>query len=1139
MILDFLLSKSQGNKQKIHLKVYKGTGDLDFRASLLFERKQSRQDFLIEDIPPMQCRFLGSVFRHYAQPQGSTPDMEAPLTAARILGTTFDRSKIIINRSTPDSSLENAHEAKPKPPRRVRISSAQRLISPIRISANRGRYSGQGRVHDTFQGIPNSKYSGIGFSSVNTNFHNVNRLNTFVNFLRKQTRELRRSQKLEQESNENKVEAQQSLIMDEEEEEEEECNDNNAQLNKNINNEQNQEDEAKVYKGIENTENDDNDSILQMEKERMIKHKNSVESLISKGSAGLLKPTTPSSLGSETVDMNDLLDRLIHLIEEKGNSNHYANEDDAFNHIFAEVIKQYFIECGEQGELLSLIRNCFIDTKSAITNVSSHYNDILQSIYDKTNSVCQDNQKARPELEEIKKHTNHLNNVFGDLDNEYKELMEKSTDIIKKVNVISSENADLREQNDDFSRRIIIKSQEIDEIDKHLEHLTSVSTQYTKESVSFGDNLKIIEGKVKEAQNEIEESTKKLQLLKDQISKFDNEIEILKNELEKHENEKKYDSHDAQVDLISRELFHFDQMKPPNQPVQNETDASTRNKPKRKAPSKEILPTEEDNEQEGYDILKKIREQFARLKRSNPNEPIIIETPDDFDKIKEILFEHDDHFQMEVRKMEDAEDGVFEINGKDITPDCARLFATRITKDIINNAIRKTPTKHANIQTLSNYQMEQMIAENNETSSEGRPTNSKSNGKRVDKQNTSGTLKNRHLNLSLRERLSDQFSDRPAKSFQWIIGAIRELYNAKEIENKNRLQKKLKPRDFSSSIIQFADQKFSLDFVKEQYCWDVNNTSHELRQASPEIDIFVSFIDNEYNSEQLAFFLIVRNDCIRNGSSTYLQTKDQKETYSEYFIPADERLEDLLKKWWQDRYKPQYLSNLVNLSIPRPSINFEATTRYVAMHDILQQSVINYFEDTVERLKESLKCYRIIPRLNLEEFVHLVRSIIPSATMQQVLIFYRLAISKGSKKYELNANKFIDLFSRTSLLFRLKLDDHDEAQNCDINQIIRCGKIEYNKIVRELTQIISYLKSYSDKCFNDITTKSQINDIERLRSALELSLNSGDAQRSCFDYFKFLFSLDIIFSSIDVNNISGNNSSLELLESAVQENFFD
>ncbi|KAK8852659.1 hypothetical protein M9Y10_017648 [Tritrichomonas musculus] len=764
-----------------------------------------------------------------------------------------------------------------------------------------------------------------------------------------------------------------------------------------------------------------------------------------------------------------------------------------YYNIFGEVIRQYFVECTAQGDLLSSCRTYFNMANIKIPQIKKHYDDIIDSIVKKTIEDREAIKTIGPEIESNEKRRLRLQQLIEEFRTDLKILTDHHDVLMNQLGVAFRELSEIQQSVNQLNSRLANKNRKLMELIEELRSLDSISASYTSDTIRFAENLRQLRVQQESGRKQIQINQVEVDRLKDSIQIIDNDIVKFTEDIENSRIKPIVSYMGIQVDLVSRRLF--------KEPRSMET---------------VMKETAEQHHVYTGSLFQKVRDEFnAKNKKfSVKDEGIVLDSYEDYSQFKQIILKYEQELHMSSAVIESAEKGEFKYNGKDTEKslDFIKLFASNLSKNIVNDAIQNVPYRRIHTQTLVEQQEFQLDEEQS----------------KIDR-NTSPLL----------SLIDADYSQRAPQSLEWLLAVIRELYNAKTIDDEHILSTKSVTdlKSFPRFIYQYFHKKHKIQFFADQLCWDVYITSHEHKERSQEIDVFIGFLDEEFNAEQLAFFLIMRGDCLKVGSSVSVFTRDSLEQYNEYFL-ADDQIDNLLRRWWFDRYKKEYFNSVMEMSIPRPAIFLESTKRYVGMNDFLIKNIMFYSNDAVERLNELLIKYRIKPRLTLKQFKNLVKITLPELSSEQAEEFYRSTVTKSKERTNIDIDSFYDKFNNSSVIMvRCRKDVNEDGTIAGNNNVmLQTVENRWQEEQSKLNEIFEFFQKQSSLQPDNLTLKTLFDDAARHLNNLNHSIALNDGEMATVYYYQFMFSLDALFSAITYNL---EPDSLISIECSVRESWLE
>lgn len=791
----------------------------------------------------------------------------------------------------------------------------------------------------------------------------------------------------------------------------------------------------------------------------------------------VLPPNAPPA-DRNFLQLNELLDRMI----AKAQEDDLVGQHEAFEIVFMEVIRQYFIECSGQGRLLDKCRLFFSSLAKHIPMLRKRFEKELAQLDLKIKECNNEVDELTKQLIPTEDKRNHLTNIVRDLRTDYQLLTEHLDGLNRNLAHTSREIDELKIARDKIDSRISAKDLKLIKLNEELRALDEVSARCTADTVQVADQLRTLLNQISNGKSRQKAAIEGIQGLKSQLARTNAEIDNLQAAIDESNKYIQMDDAEVQVDLV----------------IKSKRSSAVAEARKRR--EKELLMR---NNPLGH--------LFQGGKNGNqiniPEGGITISTYEDFATLKQLILENSEFFQMSHQSIVNAEKGDF-IPSND-NPDYVRLFASKIVSDVIDRSVRKVSTAERQTQTLSRPMQKHQDSED------------------------FGLKSNAHLNFI--KMIPVDYSQRDPKSLGWIIKNIRMIYDEKLQLDLKCLEDKQPLTPLDQFTIDLAKRNYNLEFLAYQFCWDLNNTGNEWRESSSEVDMFMNALYEKINVEQLCFMLKCRDFILKVGAVVSTKTEDQTEQIIDYYLSQDQ-IEPALRKWWKFRYQPSVLQHCMEYAVARPAVHLEATKRYIAMNDILSVCVQDFAVDTVNQMNELLQKSRIVPRLSQDKFIKFMKSLIPYISKQDCDRFYRATVSKSAQRVDIATDDFIIAFKNGSIL-----NAHEESpeQDVKLEELLESIKDQWEKKKEMLMIILKYFEKLSNSQLDNLGMRALVTDAQRFQSMLVHSLSIKNATEACYNYFQLVFSLDVLYSVTDGFDIVSGETTLISLECCVKEYWLD
>jgi hypothetical protein len=786
---------------------------------------------------------------------------------------------------------------------------------------------------------------------------------------------------------------------------------------------------------------------------------------------GTVLPPTDPPAACNFAQLSELLDRLL--------AQQRAPPSQTVSNIFGEVIRQYYIECSNLGAILGDCRDFFESALRDLPKLERELADIVAVVSAEIEAHRQAIQVIKPTIEHNESEKARLQKVIADLRLDLKKATEHHDAVVRHLALATNELTEVKSSLNQLDNRIKKKNQKLMDILEEVRILSAVASSYTTDTLRFAENLESLREQQEEGRQSIHGAQRIVRDYQTNIARQDLEITLLTDALEGSRIAPQTIDAECQVDIISRRSLK-------QEPVRTPT----------------VAHRVESSETPGWDLMSRISAEFALATgRPRREKAIRMTTYEDYAKLKRILLRHETEFRIPTEELAAMQDGDFLLTVKNNDP--YRLYASSIMTTIMHRAVHTTAVHFIGTQTLI-------------------PQGKGATGE----ENERAIPKTRFLTL-----VSTDYSRRGSRQFSWLVETIKKIYENKFAEDEKALASGLPLTPLPEFVAAYALRINRLQFLADQFCWDVHISCHEHEGRSPEVDMFVCFLDEKYNFEQLAFFLVCRNDCLELGSAVGVFTSDRLETFHEYYLSEDQ-LSVLLRLWWQSRQRPEHEQRILEHAVPRPAVYLEAIKRYVAMHDILSHCIVDYMEDKIRLLDDMMLRSRIMPRLTSDRLLRTLRKLIPELTETQLNDLHRASVIQGKPRTTITLVKFIYEFKSKSVLRFHRDGLEDKGENPEVYRAVR---EQWNRMSLDLSNVLDFFKSQSSLEPDNLTLKLFLDETSRFHSNLTHSLFSQQGSLSMIRYYQFLFSLDLLFSTLAT--YKEGSDTLVSMECSIRENW--
>jgi hypothetical protein len=785
----------------------------------------------------------------------------------------------------------------------------------------------------------------------------------------------------------------------------------------------------------------------------------------------ILPPTDPPASCNFT-QLNELLDRLM--------TQKRSPPSQIIGNVFGEVIRQYYVECSNQGSVLGDCRDFFEGALRDIPVLERELADVVGAVRAQIEEHERAIRDIKPTIERQEAEKARLQKVITDLRQDLKTITERHDSVVRNLALAANELNEVKSSLNQLDNRIKRKNQKLMDLLGEVRILSGVASSYTTDTLRFAENLECLREQQQDGRQSIYEAQRVVVDYQTNIARQDLEITLLTDALEGSRIAPELADEECQVDLISRRALRPE---PPR--VQA------------------LAPRPSAPDIQSIDLMSRIAAEFAIATGKPRSEKTLrLTSYEDYAKLKRILLRYEGEFRIPTEELSAMQNGEFDLSLKNQDP--YRLYASSLMTAIMHRAVLTAGMHYIETQTLI-------------------PQGKGAAGGGGDERSMPKT---RFLTL-----VSTDYSRRASRQFTWLIETIKQLYEHKYAEDEKALASDLPLTPFPEFVAAYGLRINRLQFLADQFCWDVHISCHEHEGRSLEVDMFVCFLDEKYNCEQLAFFLMCRSDCLELGSAVTVFTSDRLETFHEYYLSQDQ-LSHLLGLWWQSRQKPEHERRMLEHAVPRPAVYLEAIKKYIAMHDILSHCVSDYMEDKIALLEDMMLRSRILPRMNPDRLVKTLRKLIPELTDAKVNDLHRASVVQGKPRTSTTLEKFIREFKSRSVLRFKREGVETKNENPDVYRVVR---EEWDRMSSDLDDIFEFFKSQSSLEADNLMLKLFLDETSRFHSNLKHALSYQQGSLSLIRYYQFLFSLDLLFSTLATYK-EGSDTLLSM-ECSIRENW--
>ncbi|OHT01756.1 hypothetical protein TRFO_31320 [Tritrichomonas foetus] len=752
---------------------------------------------------------------------------------------------------------------------------------------------------------------------------------------------------------------------------------------------------------------------------------------------------------------------------------------DAFDTVMSEIVRQGFFECSAKGDLFNNVRmymtqaadqvpvlvNRLQKTKEHAQKKISALVSENDELNKKNESILENNKKLENQHQKMQKKLTFVENKIPQLEEETRKLRittiqaeKKLEETMKKLEKSKEKRKKLQSENTDHSSIVEAMSNEIQSLckfkvdaQKSIDTLAEENAKLQKINEELTNEIKILKEKLEDSQNQAIQLAKKPDLI-DKLS----QTELFAKRINRNKPKAIIaTTDDYKVDPKNQQASH-------NEKQNNIHDTSSHE-------NVQTVNNSENHQIKTIEKIKQLKNDYDACKEI-VGDTISLES---FDKLKEILLTRNGHFVPTNEKLMEAQDGSFSLDNENTKAqtDSIRLYAHTLMVRIMSKACQFPSKAEKSIQAT-----EPKVAKIDQST-----------------EIQQHELKQSEYKDNFTRLLDPTYSDRPPRTFEWMMKSIRSIFDEKTVKDNNDINEGKRPTAMPLFTLQWSMRQYGLDYLAHQCCWDLVNSARAHQYKAPEIEVFRKFLDEDYSTSQLTFFLRVRTVCLRRGITLTVKSKESDEQYNEVFLTTQTAIEIAEKVFAKaGQTVIDMITRVIKDDIVRkPSNKVDQSVTYVSMISLLNRSIEAFLNYEMIELKKLMSCFQIKPRMDNQHFKQLVKELIPTATDQNTSELYRLMLSSQVEKTLVTKKKFVAQFMARSLLSKENTSEVFEIDK------MQTPTPEFENVKEKWKSLILVLDQELDKAENREKDPVLIHEMQCLR----LEIDNVNGALTCYDAF--------------------------------------
>jgi hypothetical protein len=388
---------------------------------------------------------------------------------------------------------------------------------------------------------------------------------------------------------------------------------------------------------------------------------------------------------------------------------------------------------------------------------------------------------------------------------------------------------------------------------------------------------------------------------------------------------------------------------------------------------------------------------------------IVINSIEDLQKVRDTMLQNNAVFNFSVTSIMKAHAGDFRL--AKTTPDECRVYAEWMMRRIMKNALASRSVSLKQTQTQTHTQIDEVqqiiLPPSSEVVAEEAQSEEKKHvlTEKVPKQLRHFIKKSRFVQL-----LQTDYSDRPPKSFDWLIHAIPNIYDEKTVDDRTNIRDSHPIPTMPQYLLTWAFRQFGRNDLIQKGCWDLFITSHFYMQRSLDVAMFVRFLDEDLTVEQLTFFLNCRAWIIQHCVTIPVNHDDLGVYYAETYLTAAQ-VDELFHTTFKHT-EPELIDDLTirGWQCVDPIRAKENDAANIPMVRVLELAVAEQHDEKVRRLRKMLAFYRPVPRMTFKRFTSFVQAMISNIDPNMTDSLYRSANAPNAVRVDMDQSTFIECF---------------------------------------------------------------------------------------------------------------------------------
>lgn len=777
-----------------------------------------------------------------------------------------------------------------------------------------------------------------------------------------------------------------------------------------------------------------------------------------------VNPPKPSNfwVAQQRVNAQKLLDELDELLKQSENDTKsiqdplearvYSFESKLQLHdqILSKFTDQELSESKERGGILTRIRDYYKTISGKIPQMKKEFEERFKSVTSELSESEAKMKKLKAERDASLAVIDKQNKALENLRQQMNEYKLKSTAAENQLRVLANDKQAM-------IRSSHTNQQKLEELNVQIQEKNQQKAKLNELIDTLTKDIAIRTEELRKATLELQEIKDELNIINDQNDGYRNIIKDRQGLLDRLQktplrdvDRTNFSDFSAQVDTIPKKE---DAAKPPKHrqsTIQNQNEfrqVKSDMQVVRKALNENKSPNDQANDKQD-------------------NTTVGIENAQQLLLAREKILKNNNIFDYSVKSIVSAHEGQFELNRscKEEAKILSRWIMARIMKNACKTIIRDTKTVQTDaieslVQSSPNIDL---ILPSVVEDKVPNPINLKLAPKSL----VPFVKKSRFCSL-----LTIDGSNRESKAIDWLVHSIRSIFDEKTVDDRTQVRNGEEIIPLPEYMLIWALRQYGRDDLVQKGCWDIFISSHHHMQKYLEITLFTRFIDEDWTTPQLTFFLKCRTWILTRCISIPVEHIELGEYLTETYLTREQVFE------FFHHFFPLSEPELINDIAIRGCGSADNERRSkdeafcVPMNRILELAVGEEMDSRVRRIRRMLAFFRPIPRMTLKRFGDFVKKMITNIDPNLIDSLYRSSLVPNSLRQDYDNESFIKTFFEDKAVLPIDWGFPD----------ITCDQFaEYSPVYAITLNRWEQFKGFLEKMLAELETKDSEEEIRVL-----------------------------------------------------------